>query len=56
MSISDWTNGKVQPTAENIYAVAVFFDVTADYLLGLEDETGAKLHNNYGIRADDVRF
>ena len=46
MSISDWTNGNVQPTAENIYTVAVFFDVTADYLLGLEDETGAKIYNN----------
>lgn len=45
MSISDWTNGKVQPTAENIYIIAVFFDVTTDYLLGLEDETGAKQQN-----------
>ncbi|MBE5751370.1 MAG: helix-turn-helix transcriptional regulator [Clostridiales bacterium] len=47
MSISDWTNGKVQPTAENIYIIAVYFDVTADYLLGLEDETGAKVHQNF---------
>lgn len=45
MSVSDWTNGKVQPTAENIYIVAEFFDVSADYLLGLEDETGAKIYN-----------
>ena len=47
MSVSDWTNGNVQPTAENIYAVAVFFDVSTDYLLGLEDETGAKIRPNY---------
>ena len=47
MSISDWTTGKVQPTAENIYTVAVYFDVSADYLLGLEDETGAKIHRNF---------
>ena len=47
MSISDWTNGKVHPTAENIYIIAVYFDVTADYLLGLEDETGAKVHQNF---------
>jgi len=47
MSISDWTNGKVQPTAENIYIIAVYFDVTADYMLGLEDETGAKVHQNF---------
>ena len=47
MSISDWSNGKVQPTAENIYLVAEFFDVSSDYLLGLEDETGTKAHNNF---------
>ncbi len=42
MSVSDWTNGNVQPTAENIYIVAEYFGVTSDYLLGLEDDTGAK--------------
>ena len=49
MSVSDWTTGKVQPTAENIYTVAVYFDVTADYLLGLEDETGAKTFHNFDV-------
>lgn len=44
MSVSDWTTGKVQPTAENIYLVAMYFKVSADYLLGLEDETGAKIY------------
>lgn len=42
MSVSDWSTGKVQPTAENIYLVAQFFGVSSDYLLGLEDELGAK--------------
>lgn len=37
MSVSDWTNGKVQPTAENIYNVAEYFGTSADYLLGLSD-------------------
>ncbi|MDE6356177.1 MAG: helix-turn-helix domain-containing protein [Clostridia bacterium] len=41
-SVADWSNGKVQPTAENIYLTAKFFKVSSDYLLGLEDETGAK--------------
>lgn len=41
-SISDWSTGKVQPTAENIYTLAVFFNVNTDYLLGLEDELGVK--------------
>lgn len=37
MSVSDWTTGKIQPTAENIYLVAEYFNVSADYLLGLQD-------------------
>ncbi len=36
-SISDWSTGKVQPTAENIYLVAEYFQISADYLLGLKD-------------------
>lgn len=43
-SISDWTNGKIQPTAESIYIVALYFKVSADYLLGLEDETSSKIY------------
>ena len=41
-SISDWSNGKIQPIAESIYLISEAFGVSADYLLGLEDETGAK--------------
>ena len=36
-SISDWTNGKIQPAAESIYVIAQYFNVSSDYLLGLED-------------------
>lgn len=38
MSISDWSTGKVQPTAENIYLITDYFETTSDYLLGLKDE------------------
>ena len=43
MSVSDWTNGKVQPVAENIYALARYLGVSSDYLLGLEDEFGSNV-------------
>lgn len=36
-SISDWSTGKIQPIAENIYLIAEYFQVSADYLLGLKD-------------------
>lgn len=35
--LSDYCNGKVQPTAEVIVIIAKYFDVSADYLLGLSD-------------------
>lgn len=36
-SISDWSMGKILPTAENVYLIAEYFNVSADYLLGLKD-------------------
>lgn len=36
-TISDWLNKKTTPTIENIPRIAVFFKVTTDYLLGLEN-------------------
>ena len=36
-SISYWETGKQQPSAEVIYKMAVFFNVSADYLLGIDD-------------------
>lgn len=46
MSISDWSNGKVQPTAENIFIIADYFQVSTDYLLGRSDDFGAPLHSD----------
>ena len=36
-SISDWTNGKILPTAESIYAVSMYFILRAYFLLVLVD-------------------
>jgi len=41
--IGFWENDKAEPTAPNIAALANFFNVTADYLLGLENEDGSKI-------------
>ncbi len=37
-SISYWETGKQEPCAEAIFKLAQYFDVTADYLLGLSDD------------------
>ncbi len=36
-SISYWETGKQLPTIEAVYKLAVYFGVSADYLLGLKD-------------------
>ncbi len=36
-TISDWLNKKTTPSIENIPSIAIFFKVTTDYLLGLEN-------------------
>ena len=41
-SICDWECGRSQPDLETLAMAACYFDVSVDYLLGLEDETGAK--------------
>lgn len=45
-SICDWECGRSQPDLETLCSLSVYFDVTTDYLLGLEDETGSKIKFN----------
>ena len=35
-TISRWENGVRIPSVENLFFIAKFFDVSADYLIGLE--------------------
>lgn len=37
MTISRWENGKTDITSDNLVKLAKFFDVTTDYLLGLDE-------------------
>lgn len=36
-SISYWETGKQEPTAEALFKLSVYFNVSADYLLGVTD-------------------
>lgn len=36
-TISNWENGVNEPKISYLKAIAVYFDVSADYLLGLSD-------------------
>lgn len=44
---ASWEQGRTQPDIENLRILCAVFDVSADYLLGLEDETGASLRRMY---------
>ena len=41
-SVCDWERGRSEPNLDTVAQLARYFDVSADYLLGLEDESGAK--------------
>lgn len=36
-TIIRWENGKILPSIEHLYNIAVFFNVSSDYLIGLEN-------------------
>lgn len=40
--LSNWKTGYTEPCLDDIIMLALYFDVTSDLLLGLEDETGAR--------------
>lgn len=41
-TITNWCYGLCEPRATDIVRLANYFNVTSDYLLGLEDEAGTK--------------
>ncbi len=54
-TLSEWLNDNNEPPMNIIPQIAIYLDVSTDYLLGLEDETGAKYvnsFNNSNISAD----
>lgn len=44
--IALWENNKCEPTETYIRRTALIFDVTTDYLLGLEDDFGCKINKS----------
>lgn len=43
-AVAKWELEKTEPTATAIVNSALFFNVSADYLLGLENEDGTKIY------------
>ena len=43
-NISNWKKGLNAPSVEMLYELCILLEESADYLLGLEDETGKKTY------------
>ena len=48
-NISNWKKGINLPSVEMLYKLCMIIDTSADYLLGLEDETGSKVNQKINI-------
>lgn len=43
---ASWEQGRTQPDIENIKRLCLIFKISADYLIGLEDEFGQKEYSD----------
>lgn len=57
---ASYEQGRTEPNIETIVKLCSIFNVTSDYLLGLENEDGTKnynnTYNNYGTHKGNVNF
>ncbi len=43
-NITNWKKGQNLPSVDVLYRLCILLNESADYLIGLEDETGAKIN------------
>lgn len=57
-TISEWEKGKIEPTADALLAIADYFNVSVDYLLGRENIDGTKVHisNSFNNNNGKINF
>lgn len=54
-TITAWENNKADPSSSAIAALADYFDVTTDYLLGRSVQTVKEdIHNEFDLLLDDI--
>ena len=51
-NISEWEKGTVEPKESALIAIATYFNVSIDFLTGLEDDYGAKVAPMHSTSAD----
>ena len=57
-TIFSWEKGRSEPSIEYIKKICCIFEVSADYLLGLEDEDGNKIYisNSFNNNKGTINF
>lgn len=55
-TIADWEQGRAEPSSEYLIALSRFFNVSVDYLLGLEDDLGIKQDFASPIDLEDLNL
>lgn len=56
---ASYEQGRTEPNIETIKKLCSIFNISSDYLLGLENEDGTKnynTYNNYGTHKGNVNF
>ena len=51
-AIGNWESGTRKPNFEYVKVLAGYFDVTSDYLLGIDEKPTSKMHNFESIESD----
>lgn len=51
-TVCEWEKNRSEPSIHTIRKLAEFFDVSADYLLGLEDDFGARTATGGNVMRD----
>lgn len=55
-AISFWENGINEPKANYITKLALLFNISADYLLGIEDEFGNKIEKQKTLKTEKIKL
>lgn len=55
-TMSDWLNGKVNPTITNLISIANNLNITLDYLVGRENEDGTIVLMGNNLSKDEEKL
>ena len=57
-NISRWELGETEPSAHYLKKIAEFYEITTDYILGVEDDLGQNTYStaNHAVTPEELRI